>query len=618
MKKRYFFATVAATCMLSLSSCNGFLDQTPDRILNNDQVYGDPNLIKSILANYYGRVTFGQRLEDVDAFSFLDEAIVFNREARTEQDRNWWRIYDYGLIRNINQFLKGLKESTVLSETEKAPLEGEARLIRAWCYFCTCRALGGMPNVGDNVFTYTPGMDINTLQTPRATEAAMYDYIISECHEIADQMETKITTHSARANKWTAKMLEARAALYAASLAQYNTVEDYPLLRTEGGEVGIPANKATGYYQQALEAADEVIKQGPFELVKLGKSATLEEMADNFYKAICVKEGNKEVIWARDYAFPGQTHGFTRSVQPKSIEQDNGSSRLSALLNLAEAFEPIDTDTPGKGAKFETGTLAHPIFFDRAIDPFANRDPRLNATLLYPGSTFSGKEIVLQGGQLVKEADKWKIKTAIRGTQDTDGHVITALNGPYEPADDRECNRTGFYIRKFLDTAPSAGTGSRGSEMWNPYFRISEAYLIAAEASFALSGSTTESLGYINQVRERAGVKALTTLTFENIVHENQVEFAFEDHRQWDLKRWRLADKIWDGNSNNPSAQHRGLWPYRVVADGDPNNGKWVFFEKNMTEICPNPLRFEAKHYYANMDGGWLNNNPKLVKNPYE
>lgn len=94
MKNRYFF-TLVATCLFSLSSCNGFLDQTPDRILNNDQVYGDPNLIKSILANYYGRITYGQRLDDVDGFSLLDEAIVFNRDGRTEQDRNWWRIYDY-------------------------------------------------------------------------------------------------------------------------------------------------------------------------------------------------------------------------------------------------------------------------------------------------------------------------------------------------------------------------------------------------------------------------------------------------------------------------------------------------------------------------------------------
>ena len=66
-------------------------------------------------------------------------------------------------------------------------------------------------------------------------------------------------------------------------------------------------------------------------------------------------------------------------------------------------------------------------------------------------------------------------------------------------------------------------------------------------------------------MRNRAGVKPLETVTFENIVHEYRVEFAFEDHRYWDMKRWRLADKVWNGNNNDPQARHRRLWPYRVV-----------------------------------------------------
>nr|WP_320057276.1 RagB/SusD family nutrient uptake outer membrane protein [uncultured Bacteroides sp.] len=617
MKKRYFWAAVVG-CLLSLGGCSGFLDQTPDRILNNDQVYGDPNLVKSVLANLYERITWGQRLDSPSDYSLLDDAIQYSREGRQDEDRNWWRVYDYELVRNINQFLKGLKESTALSDAEKAPLEGEARLIRAWYYFCMCRSLGGMPNVGDNVYSYTSGMDITTLQNPRESEAATYDYVISECHAIADIMNKDITIHSARANKWAAKMLEARAALYAASLAKYNNEMSQPL-KTAGGEVGIDASKANGYYEEALAAAADVIDHSPYSLMKAGNKATWQDYADNFYNAICEKNGNTEVIWARDYVYPGQTHGFTKSCLPRNMNQDVESSLLSVLLNLVEAYEPIETSTPGMPAKFETGTLQSPVFFNKATDPFTGRDPRLGGTVLYPGSFFNGQEAVLQGGLLEKGSNGgWNILTAKRGDQDAEGNIITADSGPYEPADDRQCNRTGFYIRKFLDATPSAGTIGRGSEMWNPYFRISEAYMIAAEASFELKGSNDEALGYINEVRERAGVKPLVTLTFENIVHENQVEFAFEDHRWWDLKRWRLADKIWNGDSNNPSAQRRGLWPYRVLAPGDSNDGKWVFFEKNMTEIYPYPLKFEARQYYAELDGGWLNNNPKLVKNPYQ
>jgi hypothetical protein len=55
-------------------------------------------------------------------------------------------------------------------------------------------------------------------------------------------------------------------------------------------------------------------------------------------------------------------------------------------------------------------------------------------------------ETELQGGQLNKENGAWTIKTSTRGTQDSDGNVITAISGPYEPRDDRQCNRTGFIF----------------------------------------------------------------------------------------------------------------------------------------------------------------------------
>lgn len=615
MKKKYMFSIIAAG-LLSFSSCNGFLDQKPDTILTNDQLYSDPVLIKSALASLYGDITFGQKVEDPEALTLLDESIRYWHEGRQDQDRNWWREYKYDLVRKMNQFLKGLRESPVLSDAEKAPLEGEVRLMRAWYYFCSCRVLGGVPIVGDEVFDYVPDMDITTIQKPRSTEAATYDYIISECQTIANMMSKETNKNSARANRWTAKMLEARAALYAASLAKYNNTMLTPV-RTEGSEVGISADKAAGYYDIALKAAQDVITNSPYALMKTN-STKWQDLADNFYKAICEKNGNTEVMWCRDYVYPGQTHGFTKSCIPRNMNQDVESSMMSVLLNLVEAYEPIETTNRGAGAKFETGSVQEPVFFHTPAELFTNRDPRLGGTVLYPGSFFNGLETQLQGGQLNKENGNWKITTSTRGTQDSDGNVITAISGPYEPRDDRQCNRTGFYIRKFLDPTPSAGTIGRGSEMWSPYFRIAEAYLIAAEASFELKGSTTESLDYINAVRERAGVKALTVLNFDNIVHEKQVEFAFEGHRWWDLKRWRLADKVWNGDSNNASAQRRGLWPYLVVAKGDPNHGKWVFFEKNMTEIYPNPIKFELKHYYGDFDNGWLNDNPKLVKNPYQ
>lgn len=628
MKRKYILVACTAG-MLALSSCSGFLDTKPDNILTQDVVYGDPNLVKSVLANFYGRITWGQRIDANDDLAVLDEAITYDTKSDETIDRNLWRPFDYTLIRNLNQFLVGVKESNEIDEATRNAYIGEVRYIRAWTYFCMSRGLGGMPIVGDEVFAYTPGMDITTIQIPRSTEADMYDYIIKECREAAELMSKQTNEHAARANYWVAKMLEARAAITAGSLATYNTEAQHPGLRTAGGEVGIPASKAKEYYEIALKAAKEVIEgaadgtPSPYKLMTTNNS-TVEALADNFYNAVCEKNGNTEVIWTRDYIYPGQTHQYTKNLLPKSIAQDNGSSRISALLNLVEAYEPINAteEQRGTAVPFNVGSLENPVFFNNPTELFLERDPRLTATILYPGSVFDGKPIEMQAGQLNKNGNSWVEQIGRRSTYDANGKLITANDGPSGDGNEREINRTGFYIRKYLDATPSAGTIGRGSEMWNVYFRISEAYLIAAEASWELSRNDVDvdALKYINAVRSRAGIQPLTSIDHEKIMHEFQVEFAFEGHRWWDLKRWVEADKLWTGDERNKTSQRRGLWPYLVVAPGDANDGKWAFIEKDMQvlDLYRRPLKCTDVQYYSTLDNGWLNNNPKLVKNPFQ
>jgi len=608
--KRYLII-IATALSVSLAGCSGFLDLQPDNILSNDQVFSDPNLIKSTLANFYGRVTWGMIPgNDVHWFTYVDEMATDQADGINQMDRNWWRVYDYTLIRNINQFLEGIKGTAVLTDTEKAPLIAEARFIRAWCYFCTVRSLGGMPIVGDEVFEYTPGMDIETMQQQRASEAAVYDYIIQECSEAATDLPVTKNVNSARANRWAAKMLEARAALYAGSLAKYNV--GHTTLTIQGGVIGIEASKADGYYQTAIAAATDVVENSPYEL----QNGTADK-ARNFFETVSVKSNNTEVIWARDWLVPISRHYFTKDCIPTSIAGEATSCRLSPLLNLVEEFEPVDTATPGQGQPFDVGTLENPVFFDSASEPFLDRDPRLGGTVLYPGSTFRGAEIVLQAGHLIKVDGKWQIKNfpfAEMGTRDPETGILNgSINGPcLEPQ--RLINHSGFSNLKYLDEKAEAATFT-GSDVWSVYFRMSEAYLIAAEA-LVETDKAAEALPYINAVRDRAGVKPLTTVTFDNIVHEKRVEFAFEDHRYWDMKRWRLADKVW--NRNESTAVRRGLIPYLVVAPGDPNDGKWFFKEEVLSFLYTNNLHFEERNYYAEIDQDWVNKNPKLVKNPYQ
>lgn len=615
MRHSFYIAALAASLSL-FSSCADFLDRTPDQILTEEQVFSDPKMIQSVLANLYGRQDWGQRITDDELYKQLDEACKSDGGPDNTQNfdfinddnndlNNKWRVYDYVLIRNINEFLRGLRASAALDDAAKATYEGQVRFLRAWTYFNMARTLGGMPIIGDEVFAYEQGMDVSVLQYPRSTEAEIYDYIIAECTAVAPMLSDKPTINGGVANKWAALSLKARAAVYAGSLAKYNNLMPSPI-RTAGGEVGISADKAPGYYQTALATAKEIIAGGRYKLQD--KNA---DKGVNFYEAVCVKDNNQEVIWARDYKYPGETHGFTTRNIPGELREEIDASVMTPILNLVEAYEFADDRNGELRLRDANGEY---IPYDNAIDVFKGKDARLAGTIMLPGSTFRSRDVVFQAGRKYKDGGVWKDEVGALGSKDAKGNIITALNGPTE-TNDQNVNKTGFAFRKFMDETIGSGTRGRGSEMWYVRFRYAEVLLIAAEASMEL-GQTGEALGYINQIRERAGIQKLTTITLDDIVNENRVEFAFEDHRLHDLRRWRLAHKVWDGVVG-ATASHYVLFPYRVNQPGSPLDGKWVF-DKKLAHMTAYPRYFKLQNYYGFIKQDWINKNPKLVKNPYQ
>ncbi len=599
-----------------ISSCNDFLDQNPDSIFTDEDIFSDDKMITSVLANYYGQVdNWGEGIaENTDwQLVYTDDACLSNggRDFTYNFDGNngdFWRVYDYKLIRNINQFLNGINTETAskLEDGFKKQVEGEARFLRAWTYFNMCRSLGGMPIVGDTIFKYDAGMDVSLLQIGRSTEAEMYDYIIKECDEIALLLPEEKSLNAARANKWAALALKARAAIYAASLSKYNNLMTTPI-KTSGGEVGIPADRAQGYYQTALSAAKEIIDGGVYSLYNNNSDKSV-----NFYEAIASKDNNNEVIWARDYVFPGDSHNFTQHNMPRSVREDVGGTEITPILNFVEAFEYINERNGELKIYDEEGNY---IFYDNPEDIFADKDPRLGGTVIFNGAKYRNTEIIFQAGQKYREDGEWKSLTGSVGSYDNDGDIITSEDGPINNTE-VHVNKSGFCIRKFIDETTGSGTLGQGSEVWFPYFRYAEILLIASEASMEL-GEQVNALTYINEVRDRAGIQDLSLVTLDDIVRECRVEFAYENHRFWDMKRWRLAHRIWTGNSNDYSATHYALFPYRIKDASSEYNGKWVY-EKQIAYMTVYPRFFQLKNYYNFLDNEWLDNNPRLIKNPYQ
>src|SRR5690606_1833092 len=167
MKTKFYGLLMAITIGSSFIGCDSKLDVTPVSQLPDDIVYSDKSLALSVLANFYISVNYGQNNGDYGSYHLLDEANNQYGSPTTTDDekqinRNFYRTFDYALVRRMNQFLEGIRSNaakSALVEKERADLESQCIFLRAWYYFCMTRSLGGMPIVGDDVYVYEAGMD---------------------------------------------------------------------------------------------------------------------------------------------------------------------------------------------------------------------------------------------------------------------------------------------------------------------------------------------------------------------------------------------------------------------------------------------------------------------------
>ncbi|GGZ23799.1 membrane protein [Echinicola pacifica] len=619
MKLSKIIIAMAVIAGLFLGSCESdWLDRQPPNILLDDQVWNDPNSITGVLSNFYDRLPAHTSLTAgwLD-FAAYDEAIWSGYTGNDwlnnllDYDYGRWGLWDYGLIRDINLSIDKLNNYSSLKEEQRTQFISELRFIRAYLYFDHVKRMGGVPIITEELI-YDFSGDPSYLQYPRNTEQEVYDFVISEMEAIMPTLGNGGSL--TRANRFIALAVVSRAALYAGSLAKYNSLMPSPI-SLPGEEVGIDPSLANAYFTKCLEASRIILQEGGYSLYQNNPN-----LGENFYEAIVSKSGNKEVLWAQDFlASADKRHWFTYDNVARSVREDNlASSALTPILNLVEDYEYLD----GSDGALKTRTAdgSDYIYYDNVEDIFANKDARLYGTIIYPGAPFRGQEVFMQAGVMQWNGSGYdRIEFADQqpdlGSVYTDGGILKAEAGPHRNL--QEVSNTGFYLRKYVDDTPGASTRGNLSEVWWVRFRLAEIYLNAAEAAHEL-GQSAEALGYINTLRERAGFgeNSLSTLTTETIRHERRVELAFEDHIVWDYKRWRVAHLKWSGSVDNPESMAYALYPYRVIRPGDPRDGKYVFTK----EVAPRfraPRFFRMGNYYSLIGQNIIDANPKIVRNPF-
>lgn len=609
MKKNSIKLLIIGTAFASvLSGCgDGWFERDPKNILTNEQVWNDPNMVKSQLANLYNRITHLHGDFNTGGMTEIDDAMWCgaldgNGRNNFQYGNDYGRLWDYGLMRDINMSIENLETyGTELTEEEKSLFKAEFRFIRAYIYFDMVRRMGGVPLI-TSTLEYDYSGDPSYLQHPRAKEHEVYDFVYSECEAVKNDLKANAGSQT-RANYFTALALESRAMLYAASIAKYNALYT-PTLVTDGGEVGIPASMADDYYRKSLAASKEIIKDGGYDLYN--KNA---DKGVNFYKLFMDKEKNPEIIWAKDYKNPVKVHSFGFDNVIQHLKEDNeNSSCIGPSLGLVEAFDYLD-GTPGK-LKYMDENNNYKVF-DNPADLFANKDARLYGTVIYPGTKYRGSDVDIQAGVAVWNDEKQDydlLSDPTLGSTYTDGKTYVGQDGPLDGA--QNVSNTGFYIRKYI--SEEVGFTLRNyEENWWPWFRLGEIYLNAAEASFELGDEDPGALFHINKLRERAGFPAnsLTSLTLEKIQNERRVEMAFEDQRYFDLKRWRIADDVWDGDeSENSTAVVYGLYPYRIAKakPGTNDTDKYIFVKHRSSRFILARM-FRMSNYYSSIADDVIN-----------
>jgi starch-binding outer membrane protein, SusD/RagB family len=682
MKNKFLYSLLALLLISTpFTGCKKDLTVVPNTLLSQDAVYTDKNLIIAALARFYSQVGqnggntpgaagWGATNQTDDSYQQDPDDAQNNRGGASAMQvlftKDRYRAFDYGLIRRLNLFLQGIRSTESkksMTAFENSAFEGQALFLRAYTFFHMVKTLGGLTIVGDEVFEYAQDDDITPLQKPRNSEAECYDYILAQCDSAAIKLTAPAgyspngtikpgdNINHAMANKWAAKMLKARAALTAASIARWTTPGDPNLTKTDKNGVvthGIPASKADAYYKAAFDAAKEVIDGGAYQLMTGGDIVSAQKAFEN---VINKKTGNTEVIWTTDRKLPGINTNWTRWVGPVTHTEDPEGNQLGSPAEFVESFE--DRATGEQGIKTRTtstpnlinegGVNNPPIMYDIdpsrpgynvANNPFMQKDARLSGSVIWPQADWKGTAVDLRAGEWRGgyNADGtlqvFVVSPPPKGTTAQSKASITSINGPAENTS-QIVNKTGFIPRKWLDEAPGASLRPNYSEMWVIRFRLAEAYAICAEAALLSTplGGAGVGVTYINVLRRRGLLPDLTAgqFDFTRLRRELRIEFYMEDHRLWDMNRWRLADQYWDGPTDSKKGEYPNgtsypyqLYPYVVNITGNPggNNGKYVFERKKAFRKRANPQFFERKSYYSSMSNSWLTNNPNWETNP--
>ena len=526
MKKLLYILTAA----LLMAGCN-FLDfDESSSDYSREDMYKTYSNIQKMLTNIYGYMPnkdiadVGSALRDCgsddaeygDPDASVQRFTNGNWSALNTVDDKWSSMYSG--IRSANEFLESIetvdlsmyqydsKYQRWLEHLQYYPYQ--ARVLRAYFFFELARRYGDIP------------MPLTMLTAEEANEIEktpfdqVIDFIVSECSESAanlpDTYVGMLDDEIGRVTRGFALAVKAKALLYAAS----------PLHNSSGDK---------SKWQKAAAAAKELMDLGVYKLDPA-------EKANNYT--------SPEVVFA---IMRSESQSFEKYNFPVRFTEGQRTSISGTYptQNLVDAFQTAggyDITLTANGWQ-----TSDPDF--DVTRPYEGRDPRFARAVLANGMSFKGTTIeTFVGG---------KDYSATRND----------LGSP-----------TGYYLRRYIQESTSFTPENTvtNKHQWIVY-RYAETLLTYAEALNEYLGSPTatdgtfsvSALAALNQVRANAGMPAVTASSQdafrEAVRREWRVEFAFEDHRFWDVRRWDIGQATQGQIDGVEITRTGGKFDYRRV-----------------------------------------------------
>ncbi len=556
MKKQGYFILSIILILGSLNACDdmGILEPENDNVYDMETIKSNVSWAEGILINGYRNIASTNHAvyplaygsdEAVtnDPGSGIKTAVNGGWTARSNPFGRWNRSYE-GIL-YINTFLEEMQDmewywkNEVTDSLLVRKLNGEAYALRSWYYFHLLQSHAGIGTNGEMlgvpiVDKVLPLDDPSEYRVPRSSFNNLVEFIIEDCEkaiellpdrwidqEPASEDEEAYINYvnqavgdrnTNRINGLVARFIKAKTLLYAASPAY---------------------SDGTYTYQMAAEAAAELMDANNGLVDVTGGDLAFYNNPD----VRNAKNSHPEVIWS------------TRGFDSNNWEEINyppslfGEGRTNPTQELVNAF-PMADGTPTPLSKIESS------------DPYSDRDPRLDAFILYNGAQFQ------MGGNTVT--------------------INTTAGSPDALGSDRvSASQTGYYLKKFMNVENvniDPNVNSEGLQYYT-YARYTDVLLMFAEAANEAVGPDGMIGGYtarevINAIRERAGITSsdyvdgLDKAQMKDLIrNERRIEMCFEEERFWDLRRWKMTEVMKKPVSGVRISADGNTYTYEEVED---------------------------------------------------